>query len=259
MKRILITGKDSYIGTNFKNYLEVYPEEYEVVELDVRDESWKNYDFTPYDVVFHVAGIAHIKEVKENEALYYKVNRDLVIELAKKAKVAGVTQFIFMSSMSVYGINQGVINLDTKPKPNTYYGKSKYEAELKLNELEDNGFKICVVRPPMVYGDNSPGNLTKLIKAVKKFHIFPTIRNQRSSITIEKLTEQIKEYVDLEAEGIFLPQNAEYLCTYKIVKEKMEVEGVYVFYTSFFNLIIKTLIGKINIITKIFGDLKYEK
>lgn len=259
MKRILITGKDSYIGTNFKNYLEVYPEEYEVVELDVRDESWKNYDFTPYDVVFHVAGIAHIKEVKENEALYYKVNRDLVVDVATKAKEAGVRQFIFMSSMSVYGMNEGIINLDTKPKPNTYYGISKYEAEVELNKLEEDHFKICKIRPPMVYGDDAPGNLGKLFKAVKKIHIFPTIKNQRSSITVEKLTRQIKEYVDSEVKGIVLPQNEEYLCTYKIVKEKMQRDGIKVVYTPIFDPLIQLLIGKVGLITKCFGDLVYEK
>ena len=259
MKRILITGKESYIGTNFKKYLEEYPGEYEVVELDVRDESWKEYDFTGFDVVFHVAGIAHIKEAKENEALYYKVNRDLVIEVALKAKAAGVTQFIFMSSMSVYGMNEGIINRDTKPNPNTYYGKSKYEAELELNKLEEDHFKICKVRPPMVYGDNSPGNLTKLFEAVKRFHIFPTINNQRSSITIEKLTEQIREYIDLEASGILLSQNEEYLCTYKIVKKKMQQTGVRVIYISIFNPLIHLLIGKVGLITKVFGDLIYEK
>ena len=259
MKRILITGKDSYIGSNFKNYLEVYPEEYEVVELDVRDESWKEYNFAPYEVVFHVAGIAHIKEVKENEALYYKVNRDLVVDVATKAKEAGVRQFIFMSSMSVYGINQGIINLDTKPKPNTYYGISKYEAEVELNKLEEDHFKICKIRPPMVYGDDAPGNLGKLFKAVKKIHIFPTIKNQRSSITIEKLISDIKGYIDDEMQGVFFPQNERYMCTYVIVKERMRKEGVKVYYTSFFNPIIRLLIGKVGLITKCFGDLVYEK
>ncbi len=259
MKRILITGKDSYIGTNLKKYLEAYPDGYEVVELDVRDENWKEYDFSGFDVVLHVAGIAHMKEIKENESLYYKVNRNLVIEVAAKAKEAGVTQFIFMSSMSVYGMNEGVINLDTKPNPNTYYGKSKYEAEVELDKLEEDQFKVCKVRPPMVYGDNAPGNLGKLFRAVKKIRIFPTIKNQRSSITVEKLTRQIKEYVDSEVDGIFLPQNEEYLCTYKIVKEKMQRDGIKVIYTPIFNPLIHLLIGKVSLITKAFGDLIYEK
>ena len=261
MKRILITGKGSYIGTNFKKYLEEYPNDYQVDELDMLDDNWKDYDFSNYDVVFHVAGIAHIKEVKENEHLYYKVNRDLVIDVAKKAKESNVKQFIFMSSMSVYGLNTSKedITKDTVCLPNTYYGKSKHQAEQQLHELEDETFKVCIVRPPMVYGDNAPGNLGKLFKAVRKVHIFPTIRNERSSITVEKLSEYIKGYIDQESEGLYLPQNDEYMCTYEIVKEKMKEEGVKVYYTSFFNGIIRLCIGRISLITKCFGDLKYEK
>ena len=261
MKRILITGKDSYIGTNFKKYLEQYPNDYYVEELDVRDNSWKDFDFRKFDVVYHVAGIAHLKEIKENEQLYYKVNRDLAIEIAKLAKSQEVHQFIFMSSMSVYGLNhsENKITINTECHPNTYYGKSKYQAEQQLMTLQDNKFKVCIVRPPMVYGEDSPGNLTKLLKVVKKCHIFPTIHNQRSSITIDKLCEEIKEYINKEIHGIHLPQNDEYMCTVDIVKEKMKNEQVKVIYISLFNPIIRLMIGKNKLITKCFGDLQYEK
>lgn len=261
MKRILITGKNSYIGSNFKKYLEQYPNDYYVEELDVRDDSWKDYDFSTFDVVYHVAGIAHMKEVKENESLYYRVNRDLVIDVAKKAKETKVKQFIFMSSMSVYGLTHSkeLITKETNCNPNTYYGKSKYEAEQLLKGLEDNSFKVCIVRPPMVYGDNAPGNLGKLFSAVRKFHIFPTIRNERSSITVLKLCEYIKNYIDKDTKGVFLPQNDEYMCTYEIVKEEMREESIKVIYIPIFNPIIKIMIGKIELITKCFGDLKYGK
>lgn len=261
MKRILVTGKGSYIGTHFIEELSKYPNEYQIAELEMRNDEWKSHDFSSYDVVYHVAGIAHIKEVKENESLYYKVNRDLAFETAKVAKAAGVKQFIFMSSMSVYGLNYSkeMINLDTKCNPNTYYGISKYEAEKLLIGLEDDSFKVCIVRPPMVYGDNSPGNLTKLFNAVRKFHIFPTIKNQRSSITVEKLIEYIKQYIDADSSGTYLPQNDNYMCTYEIVKEKMERENVKVIYTSLFNPIIKLMIGKTGLVTKCFGDLVYGK
>lgn len=261
MKRILITGKDSYIGTSFKKYLEQYPDDYYVEELDVRDDSWKEFDFSSFDVVYHVAGIAHIKEVKENENLYYKVNRDLAVDIAKKAKSECIHQFIFMSSMSVYGLNYSdqLITKDTKCQPHTYYGKSKYEAELELNELNDNNFKVCIVRPPMVYGDGAPGNLGKLFKAVRKFHVFPTLRNERSSISIEKLCLDIKKYIDENSQGLYLPQNKEYMCTVDMVKKQMEEENVKVIYMSLFNPMIKLLIGKIGLITKCFGDLKYGK
>ena len=131
MKRILITGKGSYIGTHFRDELLKYPEKYEVEELEMRNDEWRNHDFSSYDVIYHVEGIAHIKEVKENEQLYYQVNRDLAYETAKKAKEEGVSQFIFMSSMSVYGLNYSdtPIDLSTPCNPNTYYGISKYEAE----------------------------------------------------------------------------------------------------------------------------------
>lgn len=259
MKRILITGKDSYIGTSFKKYLEQYPDNYYVEELDVRDDSWKEFDFSSFDVVYHVAGIAHIKEVKENENLYYKVNRDLAVDIAKKAKSENIKQFIFMSSMSVYGLicSNQLITKDTECHPNTYYGRSKYEAELELNELNDDNFKVCIVRPPMVYGDGAPGNLGKLFKAVRKFHVFPTLRNERSSISIEKLCLDIKKYIDENSQGLYLPQNKEYMCTVDMVKKQMEEENVKVIYMSLFNPMIRLLIGKIGLITKCFGDLKY--
>lgn len=261
MKRILITGKGSYIGTSFRKYLEKYPQEYQVRELDMMGEGWREHDFSQYDVVYHVAGIAHIKEKKVNEARYYKVNRDLVLEVAKKAKEAGVKQFVFMSSMSVYGLNHSKLPItrESECHPNTYYGKSKLEAEKLIQNLEYSEFKVCILRPPMVYGKDAPGNLNKLFKAVRSVHVFPTIRNKRSSITVEKLVKEVKRYVDEEARGIYYPQNDEYMCTYETVKEKMEEEGVCVVYTSFFNPLIRLLIGRVGLITKCFGDLVYEK
>ena len=138
MKHILITGKGSYIGTYLKKTLENYPEEYRVDELNMLDEDWIQHDFTKYDVVYHVAGIAHIKEKPENEELYFKVNRNLAIETAKKAKASGVKQFIFMSSMSVYGLeySDDYITKETECHPTTYYGKSKLQAEQILSSLE---------------------------------------------------------------------------------------------------------------------------
>jgi len=261
MKRILITGKDSYIGTSFKKYLEQYPDDYYVEELDVRDDSWKEFDFSSFDVVYHVAGIAHKKEVKENEQLYYQVNRDLAIDIAKKAKSENTYQFIFMSSMSVYGLNYSdqLITKDTQCHPNTYYGRSKYQAELELNKLDDDNFKVCIVRPPMVYGKGAPGNMERLYKAVRKFHIFPTLRNERSSISIEKLCQDIKEYIDEDSQGLYLPQNKEYMCTVEMIRRQMKEENIKVFYLSLFNPIIRLLIGKVGIITKCFGDLRYGK
>ena len=261
MINVLITGKGSYIGTHFKELLQKYPDKYYVEELDVRDDSWKLFDFSDFDIIYHVAGIAHIKETEENKSLYYRVNRDLAVEIAKNAKKQGVRKFIFMSSMSVYGLDSSeeYINSNTKENPKTNYGISKYEAEKILCELKDESFDVVIVRPPMVYGKDSPGNLGKLFKMVRKVHVFPKFVNKRSSITVENLCYFILDVVEKDRTGVFYPQNDEYMCTYKIVKNQMDFENVKVKYVSCFNWIIKFLIGKNLLISKVFGDLCYEK
>ena len=110
MKKILITGANSYIGTSFEKWVSRYPDKYSVDTIDMEDNNWKEKSFKGYDVVFHVAGIAHIKETRKNAELYYKVNRDLAFNVAQKAKNDGIKQFVFLSSMSVYGIENGVID-----------------------------------------------------------------------------------------------------------------------------------------------------
>lgn len=262
MKRILITGANSYIGTSFERYMkENYPNDYQIDTLDMQNPNWKNYNFSGYDTVFHVAGIAHQKETKENAYLYYEVNRDLAIETANISKESGVRQFIFMSSMSVYGLDcsDELINLQTPTHPKTNYGKSKLEAEIEIQKLADKDFIVSILRPPMVYGDDCPGNLTRLFNFVKKVHVFPTIKNKRSSITIEKLCKEIELILDESKFGIFLPQNDEYMCTYEMIKEQMKKENAKVLFISIFNPLIKILIGRQILITKVFGDLRYER
>ena len=139
MRKILITGKGSYIGTHFKQYMEQWPDKYQVEELDMMDPSWKGYDFSGYDVIYHVAGLAHSTPDESQRNLYYQVNTDLAYETAKKAKDAGVKQFIFMSSIIVYGSGKvgedRVITNDTPLTPDNFYGDSKKQAEIKLQTL----------------------------------------------------------------------------------------------------------------------------
>jgi nucleoside-diphosphate-sugar epimerase len=106
MKKILITGAGSYIGTAVAAYLAQFPDRYKVDTIDMVDGSWRQADFSGYDTVYHVAGIAHSDTghvTEERKAFYYKINRDLTVETAQKAKAQGVGQFIFMSSAIVYG------------------------------------------------------------------------------------------------------------------------------------------------------------
>lgn len=256
---VLIAGKGSYIGTTVRDYLLRDPR-YSVIELDMLDSSWRDFDFSPFDVVYQVAGIAHQKETVENAHLYYEVNCDLAVEVAEKAKAAGVKHFIYMSSMSVYGLEQSdeLIGLDTPTNPTTNYGWSKLQAEQKLKDLEDEDFVISFLRPPMVYGEGAPGNLEKLFKAVRKVHVFPTIRNERSSISVDNLADGVKKVIECGYCGVVILQDNKYRCTTDIVKEQMAKEGVKVRFTSAFNPAVKAIIGKVDVATKAFGNLKYE-
>lgn len=258
MKRILITGKNSYVGTKFMEWVSQWPDEYQVDAISVRDDEWKQYDFSGYDSVLHVAGIAHIKETKENRELYYKVNRDLAFEVAKKSKEAGLLHFIFLSSMSIYGLETGVIDKDTVPKPKSAYGKSKYEAEKLIKELEDERFKVAIVRPPMIYGPNCPGNYAKLSKLAKITPIFPKVENQRSMIFVGNLSRFLMQLIKNKGTGYFQPQNEEYVSTSHLVEMISAINGNKIRMISFFNPIIRKVVG-FGIVNKIFGDLKYSK
>ena len=256
MKRVLITGKNSYIGTSLENWLMREPDKYKVDTVDMKDRSWKEKDFSSYDVVFHVAGIAHIKETSDNQNLYYKVNRDLAYETAQKAKQDGVEQFIFLSSMSVYGIEQGVIDKNTPLTPNSAYGKSKIEAEKLINKLKDDSFTVATLRPPMVYGKGCRGNYPRLVGLALKTPIFPKVDNKRSMIYIDNLSEFVKRLIDNRSGGLFFPQNADYVNTSEMVRIIAEVHGKRVVMTKLFNPLLRLL--NVSTVNKVFGDLVYD-
>ena len=257
MKKILITGANSYIGTSLEKWLERYPDKYSVDTVNMRDDTWKNRDFSKYDVMFHVAGIAHVKEIRENSDLYYNVNRDLTFETAQKAKAESVKQFIFLSSMSVYGIENGVIDESTTLNPNSNYGKSKLQAEELIETLKEATFNIAVVRPPMIYGKGCKGNYPRLAKLALKVPFFPDIKNKRSMIYIDNLCEFVRLLIDDCSSGLFFPQNEEYVCTSEMVKMIAEVHGKKIWMTKLFNPLLSLL--KISTINKVFGDLVNEK
>lgn len=257
MKKILITGANSYIGTSFEKYLQQWDDQYIVHTVDMIEDTWNEKDFSKYDVVFHVAGIAHIKETKENASLYYKVNRDLAYKVAKKSKEEGVKQFIFLSSMSVYGMEIGIVSKDTMPNPKSNYGKSKLQAEELIAPLQDPIFKIAVLRPPMIYGKGCKGNYVRLEKFALKSPIFPDIKNKRSMIYIDNLCEFVKHIIDDESRGLFLPQNDKYVCTSSMVREIASAHGKKIHMTKLFNPLLRVL--KVSTVNKVFGDLVYER
>lgn len=259
MKHILITGANSYVGTNVERWLNREPDKYHVDTIDMIDGSWREKDLSGYDVVFHVAGIAHVKETRKNRELFFKVNRDLAIGVAKVSKKAGVSQFIFLSSMSVYGLDTGIITRETVPKPKSSYGKSKLQAEEEIRKLESDNFKIAILRPPMIYGKGCKGNFPKLIALAKKTPIFPAYHNQRSMLYIDNLCEFVRLVIDNEERGVFCPQNRDYVDTCEVVIQVAKETGHKIWVTKLLNPFV--VLGALFIPTfsKVWGTLVYEE
>ena len=259
MKKVLITGAESYIGTSVETYLNrpEYAGMYQVDTVDMIGDGWKEKDFSGYDTVFHVAGIVHQKETKKNARLYYKVNRDLVIETAKKAKREGIRQFIFLSSMSVYGKEKGVIDKDTSPMPKSHYGRSKLQAEKKLQQLHSDEFKVSVLRPPMVYGKGCKGNYTRLAWLAKSSLIFPYTTNERSMIYIGNLCEFVRLIIEEEKQGLFLPQNEEYVNVSDMVKRIAAITQHNILIVKGIDVLVRIVGG--NTTKKVLGTLVYDQ
>lgn len=256
MKKVLITGANSYIGKSFKEYLSQWPDLYDVTSIGTRGLKPTPEMFGGFDVIFCVAGIAHIKETSENRHLYFDVNRDLVVSIAKTAKDAGVKQFILLSSMAVYGLEVGRITKQMQPHPMTAYGQSKLEADEEIKKLEDENFIFTCLRPPMVYGKNCTGNYQSLRKFALKSPIFPDYKNQRSMIYIGNLCEFVKGCIEEKKRGVFFPQNAEYTNTSEMVRAIAGAHGKKIRLTRVFNWAIK--IAPIDVVKKVFGYLVYE-
>lgn len=237
-KRVLITGAGAYIGQSFIDYAKkYYPQNFEIDELDMMGDAWRKYDFSNYDIVYHVAGIAHAdvgNVPEETKEKYYAVNTDLTVEVAQKAKAEKVKEFIFMSSMIVYGESAAygkrkVINEHTVPTPANFYGDSKLQADVAVRGLADERFKVIVLRPPMIYGKGSKGNYSMLAKLAKKLPIFPEADNERSMLYIENLCEflcQVMLVREIKQNAIVLiPQNEEWTNTSAMVEEIAKASG----------------------------------
>lgn len=266
MKKILITGSNSFVGNFIQTYLGQWPNKYQVETVDMMDVGWQLKSFVEYDVVYHVAGLAHSDtgKISDNrKAFYYKINTDLAIETAKKSKIDGVKQFIFMSSAIVYGESAPigkakVITKDTPVSPANYYGDSKVQAERGIKLLEDENFKVVILRPPMIYGKSCKGNYPILARLAQKSLFFPYVKNERSMLYIGNLAEFVRLMIENNESGIFWPQNAEYSNTSDLVKMISEVHGKRLKLLRHITFTMKGLGYFTKLVNKAFGNLIYE-
>lgn len=253
MTKVLITGANGYIATHLAVWLERFAPDCAVTLLSLRGDTWKNESFAGYDAVLHLAGLAHIKETEQNKALYNMVNRDLTVQAAQKAKADGVSRFVFLSTMSVYDPRALHIDAATPLTPATAYGKSKLQAERQLEALADDRFQVVVVRPPMVYGPDCPGNFKHLQALALRCPVFPSLKNKRSMIYIDNLCEFLRLSLTV-APGVYCPQNAEYACTAEIYRLLRRAAGRKAVLTGLFNPAVRLLSARVGTLEKVFGD-----
>ncbi|MGK7376409.1 NAD-dependent epimerase/dehydratase family protein [Planococcus sp. 1R117A] len=261
--KVLITGENSYAGTQFAKRISELNMDWIIDYISVRNDAWKEKDFSVYDAIYHVAAIVHQKEKVQNEELYYKVNRDLTYDLAVKAKVEGVHSFIFLSTMAVYGLigkigEDTVITKNTKESPTSFYGKSKLEAEQLLNNLQSEQFNVSTLRIPMIYGSNCPGNYSLLSKLARKSPVFPKITNKRSLIFVDHLSDIVIHLIENNLAGMFLVKNPADINTSNMVEIIAKVNNKKLHQSAILGLFIRFSGNKIKTTRKMFGNIIYE-
>ncbi len=267
MKKVLITGANSYVGCSFEDYIKSHSVGYQIDTIDMTDDSWREKSFFGYDAILHVAGIVHrdSSRVGEKEkALYYQVNTELAVETARKAKADGVKQFILMSTAGVYGDGAppGILKLITRetiPAPSDVYRDSKLLAEKEILPLQARHFHVVIIRPPMIYGKGCKGNYPKLSALAQRLPVFPSITNKRSMIYIDNMCEFIRLMIKNEEKGIFHPQNAEYTNTSELVQMIAEAHGKKMTLVCGFGWLLNIISHWNRKVNRAFGNFCYEE
>ncbi|MCE1157226.1 MAG: NAD-dependent epimerase/dehydratase family protein [Spirochaetia bacterium] len=258
MRKILIIGKTSFIGVSLNKWLSLKYDTYCVTLIGAKNSEWRKIDLSKYEVVINVAGIAHIKAKKSLKSLFYYVNRDLAIEIGCSAKIAGVKQYIYFSSMNVYGDFVGKITSDTIPAPYSFYGESKLQADKKLLSICSDNFRVLCIRPPVVYGKGCKGNFLKLLRYSRFLRIVPDYHNYKSVIHIDNLCECIRLLIDKNYYGIIHPQNKDIISTKEMIMQIRSISNKKTYQIKIFNPIIKKLVKYSHAGRRIFGDDYYD-
>lgn len=259
MKNILILGEGSYIGTQLAAWLGREPGRFACTVLDMRGEGWKGFPMAGFDAAVLVAGLAHRRETPESLPLYDAVNHLLAAEAARRAKSAGVPQFVFFSSMSVYGLTVGRITADTPARPASAYGRSKLAAETELAALAGEGFRVATLRPPMIYGPGCRGNYPRLSALLQKLPVFPRVRNERSMLYIETLCAFLERLLQSGEGGLYFPQNEKYVNTGDLAAQIAAAHGRRLWQPRGLGWLLALLAPRVPTLGKVFGTLTYEQ
>jgi len=254
---IAITGSSGFVGTNFIKS----NTEFSIKEIDLLVTKVSDIDFTGIDSVLHLAALVHqMKGAPEEE--YFKINRDLAVEVAKKAKEKGVKHFVFMSTAKVFGestSNKPAWDENSPCEPQDAYGKSKYEAEKLIFALQDKDFGVAIVRSPLVYGVGVKANMYNLIKLVHSFPILPLkcIYNSRSIVYVGNLIALYQNIIKQKARGIYIAGDQYSVSTSMLAKKiayALNKKIWFISIPSFIRFFIKKL--KPAIFERLFGSLE---
>ncbi|MDN5093702.1 NAD-dependent epimerase/dehydratase family protein [Aliarcobacter butzleri] len=256
MNKFLITGSNGYLGSSF---IDQFENKYLFEKFSLLNQKIEDINFDNIDIVLHCAALVHQK-VEHSYEKYYEINVKYPIKLAKIAKQNAVKQFVFISTIAVYGEDKEKLDENTICNPTTPYGKSKLEAEKELLKLNDDSFIVSIIRPPMIYGKNAPGNIDSLVKLVKKLPIIPLgkIENKRSFISIQNLCHLVDEIITQEKQGIFLACDDEPLSTSKLIEliTKNLDKKIYLIKIPFFETLLKIL--KPSFHKRLYGSLEID-
>ncbi len=254
--RILVTGSSGYIGSNLINE---YKYKYKFEKFSLLTQQIDGILFDDLDIVFHSAALVHQKTEHEYKK-YHEINVEYSILLAKSAKENGIKQFVFLSTIAVYGEDTKKLDEDTACNPVNFYGKSKFEAEKRLLALNDDNFIVTIIRPPMVYGNNAPGNIDSLVKLVKKVPIIPLgkIDNKRSFIYIGNLCHLVDVLIQQKKSGVFLASDDNPLGTSKLIQliAKNLDKKIYLIKIPFFETLLKLV--KPSFYKRLYGSLEVD-
>jgi len=254
--KILVTGSNGYLGSSFINQ---YSDKHDFQKFSLLSQKLEKINFNSIDIILHCAALVHQK-VEHSYEKYHEINVEYPLKLAKLAKQNGVKQFVFISTIAVYGEENESLDENTICNPITPYGKSKLEAEKELLKLNDNNFVVSIIRPPMIYGKDAPGNIDSLVKLVKKLPIIPLggIENKRSFISIQNLCHLVDVAIDQQKAGIFLASDDEPLSTTRLIEliAKNLDKKVYLIKIPFFETLLK--VAKPSFHKRLYGSLEVD-
>lgn len=197
-KKVFITGASGFVGRNLQSYLN--SDGWLVTGVSLRDQNWKTriHNATASSII-HLAGKAHDTSSHIKAKDYFKINRDLTIELFDLFLQSDIKDFFYFSSVKAVADSvTGVLGEDIKGKPVTAYGRSKFQAEqyLLTRKLPANK-RLFIIRPSMIHGPGNKGNLNLLYKVIEKGLPWPlgAFHNQRSFLSIDNLNYLINKMI----------------------------------------------------------------